>query len=832
VIASSGRPLDAGIDDLTVGLGASARQLRIHDDDAAARAARNLGARAFAFGRHLAFAQGRYRPGTTAGNQLIAHEIAHVEQQAIEGRSALDLSPDVPVTDTYRALHVRIAQAEEDKRKSVGWAGRQLPVLHKMDELAQAVEAKDVPRTKAAVADFLSEARKTGLDAATAVMLGDVPLTLVSRVYLIGLAPESKQLQDLFFGEEGKSYYQQPADRGRFNSDLAIWTRIVEDAIARTSVEDPGHAEVSIDLLLVAFKGVNDAAGKLDPKQVAMDLEYARQEATSGYTPPGYMGAWNVGSYFSYLMALIPQLVVGIERAFQVLLDAAVADLEAGKGSAALAKAKSVLETKLRPAFDFDRLLSLTLPITRSDFDSKTKRHLDYFDERKKAPSAVIHPYRSDENLFFEKDLTIKRIYEIRANQIAVIERLFGFAKDKTNNVTVESAENAAAIKNVPRFKLHDDDSWRAFLLEKFSASRKRLPDDWAALSATVDVLRAYVSAFTMHTPYNIDEFGDNYLGRTFPRALTGQFIEDCGVYALKIAYALSLVRNKLGLIFRAVRLPVHLALVISFKDKDVTKGAFFVNNNMITPVQPSEMEMFARQWQTTSAKGDPLDKPRKLDASRFLGEMAGATFVERTDIPFRVVDVPDVPDVKSPGKRHAVLWKFYHKKLLDEVTSATKKEAQPELKYLALLEDEKQARNDLAVPFWRAAHRLFVARRDSLIRAAADQTSSDAKKRTSADDTLAAHRADLLRLSEPLRNRITQLQAERDEVTAFMAAHPEATSKTARLSPWLRLNVQLSWEIDLFKYLGDDARPGDLRSGKVIPAPWGDPEDLLEPID
>jgi hypothetical protein len=480
VIASSGRPLDAGIDDLTMGLGASARQLRVHDDNAAARAARNLGARAFAFGRHLVFAEGHYRPGTSAGNQLIAHEIAHIEQQAIQGRSALDLSPNVPVTDTYRALHDRIAQAEEDKRKSVGWSGRQLPVLHKMDELAQAVDANDVPRTKAAVADFLREARNTSLDAATAVMLDDVPLTLVSRVYLMGLAPESKQLQDLFFGAEGKSYYRQPADRGRFSSDLAIWTRIVEDAIARTSVEDPGHAEVSIDLLLVAFNGVNEAAGKLDPKQVAMDLEYARREAASGdYTLLAYMGVWNVGSYFSHLMALIPRLVVGIERAFQVLLDAAVADLEAGKGNAALAKAKSVLETRVRPAFDFDRLLSLTLPITRSDFDSKIKRHLDYFDERKKAPSAVIHPYRTDETFFFEKDLTIRRIYEIRANQIAVIERLFGFAKDKTNSVTVESAENAAAIKSVAAFKLHDDDSWRVFILEKFRASRKRLPDDW-----------------------------------------------------------------------------------------------------------------------------------------------------------------------------------------------------------------------------------------------------------------------------------------------------------------------------------------------------------------
>ncbi|HEY1272548.1 MAG TPA: DUF4157 domain-containing protein, partial [Terriglobales bacterium] len=56
-------------------------RLSIHSDDRAAAAARNLGADAFTIGHDIAFAAGRYAPGTIAGRRLIAHELAHVAQQ-------------------------------------------------------------------------------------------------------------------------------------------------------------------------------------------------------------------------------------------------------------------------------------------------------------------------------------------------------------------------------------------------------------------------------------------------------------------------------------------------------------------------------------------------------------------------------------------------------------------------------------------------------------------------------------------------------------------------------------------------------------------------------
>jgi hypothetical protein len=55
--------------------------VRIHTDATAHALARAVSARAFAVGRDVYFAQGEYQPGTKDGDALIAHELAHTEQQ-------------------------------------------------------------------------------------------------------------------------------------------------------------------------------------------------------------------------------------------------------------------------------------------------------------------------------------------------------------------------------------------------------------------------------------------------------------------------------------------------------------------------------------------------------------------------------------------------------------------------------------------------------------------------------------------------------------------------------------------------------------------------------
>lgn len=66
---------------MEVGFGSSFADVRVHTGGAAAAASARLQAEAFTSGRDIAFATGQYRPGTPAGDRLIAHELAHVVQQ-------------------------------------------------------------------------------------------------------------------------------------------------------------------------------------------------------------------------------------------------------------------------------------------------------------------------------------------------------------------------------------------------------------------------------------------------------------------------------------------------------------------------------------------------------------------------------------------------------------------------------------------------------------------------------------------------------------------------------------------------------------------------------
>ena len=56
--------------------------VRVHADGRAAEAARSIDARAYTVGSHIVFGAGAYDPATDDGKRLIAHELAHVAQNA------------------------------------------------------------------------------------------------------------------------------------------------------------------------------------------------------------------------------------------------------------------------------------------------------------------------------------------------------------------------------------------------------------------------------------------------------------------------------------------------------------------------------------------------------------------------------------------------------------------------------------------------------------------------------------------------------------------------------------------------------------------------------
>jgi len=82
VLRSPGRPLDpATRSNLESRLGHDFSKVRIHTSERAANSAEAVDAAAYTVGRNIVFGPGRYAPGTTAGRQLLAHELVHTVQQ-------------------------------------------------------------------------------------------------------------------------------------------------------------------------------------------------------------------------------------------------------------------------------------------------------------------------------------------------------------------------------------------------------------------------------------------------------------------------------------------------------------------------------------------------------------------------------------------------------------------------------------------------------------------------------------------------------------------------------------------------------------------------------
>jgi len=78
----SGEPLPGVVREfMEARFGADLGSVRIHADESAAQASAGINARAFTVGSHVYFGRNQFQPDSTAGRELIAHELTHVVQQ-------------------------------------------------------------------------------------------------------------------------------------------------------------------------------------------------------------------------------------------------------------------------------------------------------------------------------------------------------------------------------------------------------------------------------------------------------------------------------------------------------------------------------------------------------------------------------------------------------------------------------------------------------------------------------------------------------------------------------------------------------------------------------
>ena len=121
VVRSPGQPLDQPTRAyMEPRFGQDFSGVRVHTDNEAALSARAVGARAYAVGRHVVFARDRFDPATSAGRQLLAHELAHVVQQDRLPIPVLQRDVDPETGTAWATLGPPLRQQAEDLSAQCG----------------------------------------------------------------------------------------------------------------------------------------------------------------------------------------------------------------------------------------------------------------------------------------------------------------------------------------------------------------------------------------------------------------------------------------------------------------------------------------------------------------------------------------------------------------------------------------------------------------------------------------------------------------------------------------------------------------------------------------
>lgn len=802
--------------------------VRIHDDAAAHALTRAAQAQASTLGHHIHFAVGRWQPQSRAGTELLAHELAHVAQAEAGAPAAWHNKPDpnaAPVAKWYQeaidnVAYSRQRMAEMAKQGGLvitpGFFDIELALL----ELCEAVEAGD----KTAAPKKLEALMKVGFGIAQSQFSRELMVELAARLYELGLEAESTRLREAYakFEKIGKHDPDMYGQRRR----LQFVERLIQGA-GGGGFDSAERAGKSLQRYARSYAALRAEWVQIDFAGVADD----RRWGSRGFALRPMMTRLE---YAEAMEALIRRWHTAWSTFMQQAIDAARADLEKakpdGSGAALLGALRSAMVNVLQPVINLDvgqtdPLNAESIAITKTDLPRAGQGQVvDVFDSAagKARPKSVpVTTYDPKQEGVPELRSSIVNSYDTRLAQIHTLGRLYGvldaLQPKKKFLDTLADAEAAVdtreSVQAAGGLKLDNDDSWRAFLLQKYKDLTAASPPEGRrvrqqmspgdALKEIFSLLFGYFSSFTVHARYtNLYDVGVTpYFNRPFPRALTGQLVQDCGVYALRAAYMLSLVRNELGLRFFFVRLPAHVSLVVTGAEGSELP-TFLVENNHYRVLEAGFLQRRRAAWQKFTDPDTDQPLPGPADDKQFLGELAATDFIGGPlDMPMRVTELPKALPGKGAAKaEQAQLWAFYQGAALSDVfgPASSDKNSPNHLfhqRYLALTEEARQIHNDTIVPFWNQA---APATWDQFV-AALEGRGADAKAaaRTELDcgslgKLLEAYETALIDASEALFTRMQGYEAQERKLSERLQNDPKLKKSGVRISAGLRASTLL----------------------------------------
>lgn len=592
VLATPGVPLDAPLAD------AFGRRfdhdfsgVRLHTDATAAAAAQALDANAFTAGRHIVFGAGRHRPESGDGLHLLAHELAHVVQQS-----------------HLRDAHVRVL--------GVGAAASQAEVeAHRAAALVTRGGRARVARVAEPLIQRDGPASKQGNNAPAPVV---PPFESFKELW--------NRFEDLRqAGRDREAEALAPAIVGSLMGDdvIAHAGDLVHWLLARglraLALQALGHLETVWWIRFVADKpAAAKAAGWFD-RSSAQDLI---AEAETSVAANDHTMAFELLGV-AYLMLQIQYLMLSDarirslndlmqtqrrsaapgSRAFDVPIARIITYSQIGGLLADMRKILAFYSVREREA----TAKGLTLDATRfamlgarlrqrirdrylisgdGDAQRGVTMEATLGDDRRRGPGYDLHGARGPDEFVtplpgepLPDELGTHPTYS--ASMDDVFARVGGQEDFLTQLLAHPEIRRRFGSRRIDM----NDDATRYAVWSEMLAVFQRQPTAGCsnALCSLLRLIERYLQNFTVHTGYNIDDFGTSYLNRPFPEDLLGRVVRDCGVYAVTVAYE----------VYRSARaakpqVPVHLQLFNTLEHfmlvvhDDTTHEHYVVSNDQI----------------------------------------------------------------------------------------------------------------------------------------------------------------------------------------------------------------------------------------------------------
>lgn len=542
-------------------LGRDLSHVRVHTDAGAARAARALNAAAYTRGSDIVFGDGHGTPESRAGRMLLAHELAHVVQQSgLPGSDVIQRQP-LPFAPPKRFKEIW----PEFEQARGGFELTRATALAR--ELAVApYDQDDLLNHGISLVAWL---QRNGAPALAAHVLDELGSVWMTRFVSRGAALPS--LGELGWG----------------GSDPSVLITLGREA-ARAGRHDLAFSLLGVANQLLSYYALRES----DQRMKALEAESAEDAAAAeggGYDPAKQES--RSGSSFVRMIARskpygdLRSLYDQMREIYGVYATLEREALAAGdaKGAADARTRSTELHRTIKETYTWGDTQA-TGSISEVVHNPVEIAEVSYT-ETPKGPGLTLHGANSAETtltplpgLPSPKEVGNNvQVQNLGALQTALMEQS-DFQAEIGRQPEIRQAFGDEPVD------LHDTAKRQQVWQIMYGVFQR---SGAGALGALMALIGRYLGAFTTHTMYNVRDWGTSYLDSQMPTDLAGRAEQDCGVYALTVAWDVyqTVKRGspKLMVTFDLVTMLEHVALIVT----DKSTGEFYVvNNDQVSPPQ------------------------------------------------------------------------------------------------------------------------------------------------------------------------------------------------------------------------------------------------------